>query len=114
MPGQPTSNLSRLLKLEMQDIQDLKRESQAKNTYMLLAVVGRAKQFRSAYHPLPPNKTLWASRKPLNLVLNFVLPLLIRNYQKKKEIPAQSRRNRQSQICKWLKVQLNDSPAGQI
>ena len=62
--------------LEM-DIQDLKQESQDGNRY-LSVVVDRASEFLFAY-PLPSKDAVGVSRKLLQLLLTFGVPLSIRS-----------------------------------
>ena len=58
------------------DIQDLKQESQDGNRY-LLVVVDRASKFLFAY-PLPSKDAVGVSRKLLELLLTFGVPLSVR------------------------------------
>ena len=88
--------------LEM-DIQDMKVTSSQGNRY-LLVVVDRATKFLSAA-PLPTKEALGVSKKLLELLLNFGLPLSIR-CDPGSENTAEVMQN----LCRWLKVSLDYGP----
>lgn len=89
--------------LEM-DIQDLKQESQDGNRY-LLVVVDRASKFLFAY-PLPSKDAVGVSRKLLEVILTFGVPLSIRS-DAGGEFTAQVVKN----LCQWLRVSIDYGPA---
>ena len=89
--------------LEM-DIQDLKQELRDGNRY-LLVVVDRASKFLFAY-PLTSTDATGASRKPLELLLAFGVPLSIRS-DAGEEFKAQVVKL----LCHWLKMSIDYDPA---
>ena len=89
--------------LEM-DIQDLKQESQDGNRY-LLVVVDRASKFLFAY-PLPSKDAVGVSRKLLELLLTFGVPLSIRS-DAGGEFTAQMVKH----FCQRLKVSIDYGPS---
>jgi len=89
--------------LEM-DIQDLKQESQDGNRY-LLVVVDRASKFLFAY-PLPSKDAVGVSRKLLELLLTFGVPLSIRS-DAGGEFTAQVVKH----LCQWLRVSIDYGPS---
>lgn len=89
--------------LEM-DIQDMKVTSDTGNRY-LLVVVDRASKFLAAF-PLPTKQAIGVSRKLLELLLIFGLPLSIR-CDPGGEFTAEV----MSHLCRWLKVSLDFGPA---
>ena len=89
--------------LEM-DILDMKVVSSKGNRY-LLVVVDRASKFLFAF-ALPTKETVGVSRKLLELILIFGLPLSIRcdpGRENTSEI--------MEHLCRWLKVSLDFGPA---
>ena len=95
--------LARLLQpwdvLEM-DIRDLKVTSDKRNRY-LLVVVDRASKFLAAF-PLPSMEATTVSRKFLELLLIFDLPLSIR-CNPGSDFKAEVMQH----LCRWLRVPLN-------
>ena len=85
------------------DIQDMKVTSASNNRY-LLVVVDRATKFLLAY-PLPTKEALGVSRKLLELLLLFGLPLSIR-CDPGSEFIAEVMRH----LCRWLRVSLDFGP----
>lgn len=89
--------------LEM-DIQDPKQESQGGNRY-LLVVVDRARKFLFAY-PLPSKDAVGVSRKLLELLLTFGVPLSIRS-----DVGGKFTAQVVKHLCQWLRVSIDYGPA---
>lgn len=85
------------------DILDMKVVSNKGNRY-LLVVVDRATKFLSA-SPLPTKGTLGVSRKLLELILIFGLPLSIRC-----DPGGENTSEIMEHLCRWLKVSLDFGP----
>ena len=86
------------------DIQDMKVTSDKNNRY-LLVVVDRASKFLAAF-PLPSKEAIGVSRKLLDLILMFGLPLSIR-CDPGGEFTAEVMQH----LCRWLRVSLDYGPA---
>ena len=87
------------------DIQDLKQESQDGNRY-LLVVADRASKFVFAY-PLSSKDAVGVSRKLLEVLLTFVVPLWIRS-DARGEFTVQVVEH----LCQWLRVSIDYCSAG--
>lgn len=89
--------------LEM-DIQDLHQVSAAGNRY-LLVVVERASKFVFGY-PLPSKSALEVSRKLLELMLTFGVPISLRS-----DAGGEFTATVVKHLCTWLHVSLDHGPA---
>jgi len=85
------------------DIQDMKVKSEKGNQY-LLVVVDRASKFLAAF-PLATKDALSVSRKLLELLLIFGLPLSIRA-----DMGSENIAQVMQHLCTWLKVSLDYGP----
>lgn len=86
------------------DISDMKVKSLKGNQY-LLVIVDRASKYLIAY-PLPTKEALGVSRRLLEVLTTFGLPLAIRTDPGSENIAQVTQH-----LCKWLKVSLDLGPA---